>query len=150
MFRPDVLGNTGGVDDPRAPHPHVADDGSDAADELPMGTVTVLLADVEGSTRLWESQSDAMAAALARLDGIVDEAVATHSGVRPVEQGEGDSFVIAFARASDAVACALDLQRRPLAPIRLRIGVHTGEVQLRDQGNYIGPAINRTARLRDL
>ena len=37
-----------------------------------------------------------------------------------------------------------------LAPIRLRIGVHTGEVQLRDEGNYAGPTINRTARLRDL
>ena len=42
------------------------------------------------------------------------------------------------------------LQRAPLAPIRLRIGVHTGEIQLRDEGNYIGPTINRTARLRDL
>ena len=70
--------------------------------------------------------------------------------MRPVEQGEGDSFVVAFARASDAVACALELQRAPLAPIRLRIGVHTGEVQLRDEGNYIGPTVNRTARLRDL
>jgi hypothetical protein len=58
--------------------------------------------------------------------------------------------VLAFTRASDAVACALDLQRAPLAPIRLRIGVHTGDVQLRDEGNYIGPTINRTARLRDL
>ena len=56
----------------------------------------------------------------------------------------------AFARASDAVACALVLQRAPLAPIRLRIGVHTGEIQLRDEGNYAGPTINRTARLRDL
>ena len=58
--------------------------------------------------------------------------------------------MVAFARASDAVACALELQRAPLAPIRLRIGVHTGEVRLRDEGNYIGPTINRTARLRDL
>ena len=48
------------------------------------------------------------------------------------------------------MACALALQRAPLAPIRLRIGVHTGDVQLRDEGNYIGPTINRTARLRDL
>ena len=70
--------------------------------------------------------------------------------MRPVEQGEGDSFVVAFSRASDAVACALQVQRTPLAPIRLRIGGHTGEVQLRDEGNYIGPTINRTARLRDL
>ena len=67
-----------------------------------------------------------------------------------MEQGEGDSFVLAFARASDAVACALALQRAPLAPIRLRIGINTGEIQLRDEGNYIGPTINRTARLRDL
>jgi predicted ATPase/DNA-binding CsgD family transcriptional regulator len=48
------------------------------------------------------------------------------------------------------VACALEVQRSPLGPIRLRIGVHTGEVQLRDETNYIGPTINRTARLRDL
>jgi len=117
---------------------------------LPTGTVTLLLADVEGSTRLWETQPDQMAEAIARLDHALTDLVATHDGVRPVEQGEGDSFVVAFARASDAVACALELQRAPLAPIRLRIGVHTGQIQLRDQGNYAGPTINRTARLRDL
>ena len=118
--------------------------------ELPTGTVTLLLADVEGSTRLWETEPQQMTAALARLDASVTDLVAAHCGVRPVEQGEGDSFVLAFARASDAVACALELQRAPLAPIRLRIGVHTGQVQLRDEGNYAGPTINRTARLRDL
>jgi predicted ATPase/class 3 adenylate cyclase/DNA-binding CsgD family transcriptional regulator len=117
---------------------------------LPTGTVTLLLADVEGSTRLWETQPAAMTAAIARLNQTVTDILATHDGVRPVEQGEGDSFVAAFARASDAVAAALELQRAPLAPIRLRIGVHTGEIQLRDEGNYIGPTINRTARLRDL
>jgi predicted ATPase/class 3 adenylate cyclase/DNA-binding CsgD family transcriptional regulator len=119
-------------------------------DRLPAGMATLLLADVEGSTRLWESQSDEMSAAVARLDKVLAEVVTNHQGVRPVEQGEGDSFVLAFARASDAVACALALQLAPLAPLRLRIGVHTGEVQLRDEGNYMGPTINRTARLRDL
>lgn len=118
--------------------------------ELPTGTVTLLLADVEGSTRLWETQSEEMTAAVARLDRTLTDLLIAHHGVRPVEQGEGDSFVVAFARASDAVRCALDLQRAPLAPIRLRIGLHTGEVQLRDEGNYIGPTINKTARLRDL
>jgi predicted ATPase/class 3 adenylate cyclase/DNA-binding CsgD family transcriptional regulator len=118
--------------------------------ELPTGTVTLLLADVEGSTRLWETQPEQMKSAVARLDQTLSDAVATHHGVRPVEQGEGDSFVIAFARAADAVACALELQRAPLAPIKLRVGVHTGDVHLRDEGNYIGPTINRTARLRDL
>src|SRR6476659_766988 len=121
-----------------------------AVGELPTGTVTLLLADVEGSTRLWETQPDEMAVALGRLNDAVTALVSTHDGVRPVEQGEGDRFVVAFARASDAVACALELQRAPLAPIRLRIGVHTGQIQLRDDGNYAGPTINRTARLRDL
>ena len=117
---------------------------------LPTGTVTLLLADVEGSTRLWETQPEQMTAALARLNQTVSGLIAAHDGVRPVEQGEGDSFVAAFARASDALAAALEMQRAPLAPIRLRIGVHTGEIQLRDEGNYAGPTINRTARLRDL
>src|SRR6476469_1326228 len=121
-----------------------------AVSGLPTGTVTLLLADVEGSTRLWETQPDDMTAAIARLDDTLSGLVAAHDGVRPVEQGEGDSFVLAFARASDAVAGALALQRAPLAPIRLRIGINTGEIQLRDEGNYIGPTINRTARLRDL
>ncbi len=117
---------------------------------VPTGTVTLLLADVEGSTRLWENQPAEMTAAFAILDRTLAELVGAHGGVRPIEQGEGDSFVIAFGRASDAVACALALQRAPLAPIRLRIGLHTGEVQLRDESNYIGPTINRTARIRDL
>src|SRR6202012_2119997 len=98
----------------------------------------------------WETQPDEMTAAIARLNSVVSDVIAAHDGVRPVEQGEGDSFVAAFARASDAVASALELQRAPLAPIRLRIGVHTGEVQLRDEGNYSGTTINRPARLRDL
>ena len=122
----------------------------DVSGLLPTGTVTLLLADVEGSTRLWETQPEEMTAAIARLNQTVSEIIAAHAGVRPVEQGEGDSFVAAFARASDAVAAALAMQRAPLAPIRLRIGVHTGEIQLRDEGNYAGPTINRTARLRDL
>ena len=122
----------------------------DVSGLLPTGTVTLLLADVEGSTRLWETQPKEMTAALARLNQTVSAIIASRDGVRPVEQGEGDSFVAAFARASDAVAAALEMQRAPLAPIRLRIGLHTGEIQLRDEGNYAGPTINRTARLRDL
>jgi class 3 adenylate cyclase len=136
--------------DPRADAPLVDWSGLGVSGLLPTGTVTLVLADVEGSTRLWETQPGEMTAALARLNQAVSDIVATHDGVRPVEQGEGDSFVAAFARASDAVAAALALQRAPLAPIRLRIGVHSGEIQLRDEGNYAGPTINRTARLRDL
>lgn len=117
---------------------------------LPTGTVTLLLADVEGSTRLWETQPERMTAALAQLNQTVNRSIAAHDGVRPLEQGEGDSFVAGFTRASDATACALELQRADLGPIRLRIGIHTGEIQLRDESNYAGPTINRTARIRDL
>ena len=136
--------------DPHADTPLMDWSQLDVSGLLPTGTVTLLLADVEGSTRLWESQPKEMTAALARLNSIASDVIAAHDGVRPVEQGEGDSFVAAFARASDALAAALEMQRAPLAPIRLRIGVHTGEIQLRDEGNYAGPTINRTARLRDL
>jgi predicted ATPase/class 3 adenylate cyclase/DNA-binding CsgD family transcriptional regulator len=134
---------------PRADTPPVNE--SDlGVSELPTGTVTLLLADIEGSTQLWEAQPQEMQKAVARLDRALAQIVAAHGGVRPVEQGEGDSLVVAFNRGSDAVACALDLQMAPLAPIRLRIGLHTGEVQLRDENNYIGTTINRTARIRDL
>jgi class 3 adenylate cyclase len=136
--------------DPRADAPLVDWSDLGVSGLLPTGTVTLLLADVEGSTRLWETQPEQLTAAFTRLDHALTDLVAAYGGLRPVEQGEGDSFVIAFARASDAVACALELQRAPLAPISLRIGVHTGEVQLRDEGNYIGPTINRAARIRDL
>src|SRR6201993_4222897 len=136
--------------DPRADTPLVDWSDLGVSGLLPTGTVTLLLADVEDSTRLWETQPEEMTAAFARLDHALSDLLAAHGGVRPVEQGEGDSFVIAFSRASDAVACALALQRAPLAPLRLRIGMHTGDVQLRDENNYIGPAINRTARLREL
>ena len=136
--------------DPRADAPLVNWSDLGVSGFLPTGTVTLLLADVEGSTRLWETQPEVMTAAIARLTQVVSDVIAAHDGARPVEQGEGDSFVAAFARASDAVACALELQLAHLAPIRLRMGVHTGEIQLRGEDNYAGPTINRTARLRDL
>ena len=117
---------------------------------LPTGTVTLLLADIEGSTRLWDTDPDRMAPALVTMDRVVDELAYLNNGVCPVQQGEGDSFVIAFARADDAVACALDLQLAALSPIRLRIGIHTGAAELRDEGNYMGPLMNRAARVRDL
>jgi class 3 adenylate cyclase len=117
---------------------------------VPLGTVTLLLADIEGSTRLWEERPSEMPDALARLDEIVNGAVSRFDGVRPIEMGEGDSFVAAFALASDAVGCALALQQATLGGVlRLRIGVHTGEVQQREPGVYMGSTINRTARIRD-
>jgi predicted ATPase/class 3 adenylate cyclase/DNA-binding CsgD family transcriptional regulator/tetratricopeptide (TPR) repeat protein len=124
---------------------------------LPTGTVTFVLADIEGSVRLWEADRAAMTFAVRRLDGIVDEEVGRHRGVRPVEQGEGDSFVAAFAQATDAMEGTLAIQRAVAEEpwpggieLRIRIAVHTGEAQLRDEANYVGNAINRAGRLRSL
>ncbi|TIN49186.1 MAG: adenylate/guanylate cyclase domain-containing protein, partial [Mesorhizobium sp.] len=78
---------------------------------LPSGVVTFLLSDVEGSTRLWEGDEGTMGAAIARHYELLDAAITLHGGVRPVEQGEGDSVVGAFARPSDALAAALHAQR---------------------------------------
>jgi class 3 adenylate cyclase len=122
---------------------------------LPVGTVTFFLSDIEGSTRLWEADAEAMAAAVAVHYELLGEAVAAHGGVRPVEQGEGDSIVAAFSRASDAVAAALDVQRALCgcdwpggAVLAVRIALHTAEAQLRDEGNYFGVGLSRCARLR--
>ncbi len=128
--------------------------GDQATFRLPVGTVTFMLTEVEGWTRLWESAPEAMSAAVARHDELLDEVIALYGGVRPLGQGEGDSAVVAFIRASDAVAAALDVQRAfdcegwpEGASLRLRIALHTAEAQLRDGGNYVGQAVNRCSRL---
>lgn len=66
----------------------------------PTGTVTLLLADVEESTHLWQMCPEDMATAIAHLDHTVSEAITNHGGVQPVKRYEGDSFVAAFTRAS--------------------------------------------------
>lgn len=124
---------------------------------VPTGTVTLVLADIEASVRLWESAPEAMAHATTSFDDLVSRLVGAHHGVRPAEQGEGDSFVAAFAVAHDAVAFVIALQRTLEAetwaaslPLRVRAAVHTGTVQLRDDDNYMGPTVNRCARIRAL
>ncbi len=123
------------------------DVGDWASGVLPVGTVTFLLTDVEGSTRLWEANQDETAAAIARHYEILDAAVGAAGGVRPVEQGEGDSIVAAFATAKDALRAALDAQRElgELDGLPVRMAIHTGEAQLRDEGNYVGRTIIRCA-----
>src|SRR5712671_2497118 len=89
----------------------VNDDRVGAEVLVPTGTVTFLLSDVEGSTPMWEADRDAAASAIARHYELLDAAIVLHGGVRPLEQGEGDSVVAVFTRASDALATALDMQR---------------------------------------
>src|SRR5262245_46672812 len=117
--------------------------------DLPTGTVTFLLTDVEGSTRLWDQHPATMRAALVQHDAIVERLTEQHRGqvVRP--RGEGDSRFCVFARASDAGAAAIAIQRALHAepwptptPIRVRMALHTGESDLR-AGDYYGTAVNR-------
>ena len=76
---------------------------------LPTGTVTFLFTDLEGSTRLWEEQSDAMRGALARHDEILQAAVAEHDGY--VVKQRGDGVHAAFATAAAAIDAATAMQR---------------------------------------
>jgi class 3 adenylate cyclase len=125
--------------------------GRDEPLRLPTGTVTFLLTDVEGSTRTWEAAPERMGPAIARHYEILDAAITAHAGVRAIEQGEGDSAVAAFAKASDAAAAAVEAQQVLTLELRevfrVRMALHTAEAQL-DGSYYRGEALNRTARIR--
>jgi len=127
-----------------------------APGELPTGVVTFLLTDVEGSSELWEANADGMADALELHDRVIAETVQAYRGRLLKAKGEGDATVTAFRRASDAVACAAELQRALLVTswpggldLRVRVALHTGEAHER-AGDYFGPALNRAARLKGL
>jgi predicted ATPase/class 3 adenylate cyclase len=119
--------------------------------EWPSGTVTFLFTDLQGSTRLWEANPEAMKNALARHDEILRDAVAVHEGY--VVKSTGDGLHAVFARAHDAVDAAVVMQRglaaegfREIGQLRVRMGVHTCEAEFRD-GDYYGSGVNRAARL---
>src|SRR5256886_13905966 len=118
---------------------------------LPSGTVTFLFTDIEGSTRLWATQHDAMRASLARHDAILRQSIEAHGG--HVFKTVGDAFCAAFATATGAVEAAQAAQRAlraehwpEQAAIRARMAVHTGAAEIRD-GDYFGPPLNHVARL---
>ncbi len=79
-------------------------------------TLTFVLTDVEGSTRLWEAHGEAMGSALAAHDRLVSRAVADHGGRLIKVKGEGDSSFSVFTSPAQAVAAALELQRALAAP----------------------------------
>ena len=111
---------------------------------LPTGTVTFLFTDIEGSTRLLHELGDAYVEALAEHRRVLREAFGRHEGVEVDTQG--DAFFVVFARASDAVAAANAAQSALAAPIRVRMGLHTGEPLITDEG-YAGIDVHRAARI---
>jgi class 3 adenylate cyclase len=115
--------------------------------------VTFLFTDIEGSSQRWEADASATETLVAAHDKQVRAVVADHDGY--VFATMGDGFAVAFQRVSDAVAAAVELQSsltggdRVLDQLRVRMGLHTGDVVERD-GDYFGPAVNRAARIMGL
>ncbi len=113
--------------------------------DLPTGVVTLLFTDVEGSTRLLHSLGDEYGEALQEHRRRLRVAFAEHEGVEVDTQG--DAFFVAFAGASNAVAAAADCQRALAdGPIRVRMGLHTGEPRLAEEG-YVGLDVHKGARI---
>jgi predicted ATPase len=113
--------------------------------------VTFLFTDIEGSTRLWQEDEALMRHAVARHDRLLRAVVADQGGV--VFSTMGDGLAAAFPTASAALSCAVQAQRligqetwEMVRPLRVRMGLHTGEAELRD-GDYFGTAVNRAGRL---
>ncbi len=139
-------------------HPGLSNSGVEqpVGSDLPTGTVTFLLSDVEGSTRLWESEAEEAPVSIARRLRVARRG---NCPARRVPAGRTrrrrQRGRLRVRCASDAVAAALDVQRafanEPWpgeSPLRIRVALHTGEAQLRDAGNYFGPTVIRCARLR--
>jgi class 3 adenylate cyclase len=112
---------------------------------LPHGTVTFLFTDIEGSTRLLQERGDEYAEMLAGHHHALRGEFARLGGVEVATQG--DAFFVAFAKASDALAAAA-AARDALGdgPIRVRMGLHTGEPTVTDE-DYVGIDVHRAARI---
>jgi predicted ATPase/class 3 adenylate cyclase/Tfp pilus assembly protein PilF len=112
---------------------------------------TFLFTDIEGSTRLWERQPRAMAAALAQHDALLRAAIQAADGA--VFKTAGDAFYAVFPSPAAAIAAAIAAQRaltdagpEMAALLRVRMAIHAGEAEARD-GDFFGPPLNRVARL---
>ncbi|MGZ6961079.1 MAG: adenylate/guanylate cyclase domain-containing protein, partial [Ilumatobacteraceae bacterium] len=112
---------------------------------------TFLFTDIEGSTRLWEAYPAEMSSALRHHDEVVRAAIESNAGL--VFKTVGDAFCAAFASPSSAIAAAFSAQHALLhaqwpvdSTIRVRMAIHTGECERRDN-DFFGPTVNRVARL---
>jgi predicted ATPase/class 3 adenylate cyclase/DNA-binding CsgD family transcriptional regulator/tetratricopeptide (TPR) repeat protein len=121
---------------------------------VPVGVMTLLFTDIEDSVRLWEADRDAMAAASARHDRIVREQIEGLGG--HVFKTVGEAHRAVFADPVAALSSAVAIQRAigtgpwpSSLPIRVCMALHSGACAERD-GDYVGPVVNRTARLLDI
>jgi predicted ATPase/class 3 adenylate cyclase/Tfp pilus assembly protein PilF len=118
----------------------------------PTGTVTFLFTDVEGSTKRWEAHPQAMQAAFARQEAILRYAIGANGGF--AYKLIGDAFQAAFPTAGQALQAVIDAQHTlssekwpaEIGDVRVRMALHTGVTEERGD-DYVGPALNRVARL---
>jgi predicted ATPase/class 3 adenylate cyclase len=108
----------------------------------PVGVVTFLFTDVEGSTRRWEADAEVMRVALAAHDEVLRAAIEGHGGW--LFKHTGDGVCAAFASPRSAVDAAVAAQRELELPVRM--GIATGEAELRE-ADYFGAVLNRAARV---
>jgi len=119
--------------------------------DLPTGTITLFFTDMEGSTRLLQRLGEQYAAVLADCRQLLRQMFVQYNGHEVDTQG--DAFFVAFARATDAISAAIDIQRALAnhvwpdgSSVRVRIGLHTGEPMLTADG-YIGMDVHHAARI---
>jgi adenylate cyclase len=120
--------------------------GAAIAGSSPSGTVTLLFSDVENSTELSDSLGDKAWAQLIgdHLDSL-GTSVQAHRGT--LVKTLGDGAMAAFASVTDALECALDLQRQASElSFKVRIGLHTGDA-IHADGDYVGVTVNKAARI---
>ena len=115
--------------------------------ELPRGTLTFVFTDIEGSTRLLHELGEGYPEVLAAHNRVLRDAFSRHDGVEV--RMEGDSFFVVFVQANQAVAAASEAQDALAnGPLRVRIGMHTGEAVVAEQ-DYVGLDVHRAARIAD-
>src|SRR6201984_2279677 len=109
---------------------------------VPSGVVTFLFTDIEGSTRRWEADANAMRKALTAHDEVLRNAIEAHGGL--MFKHTGDGVCAAFSSPRSAVDAAVAAQRELQLPVRM--GLATGEAEL-CEGDYFGAVLNRAARV---
>lgn len=135
------------------PHTSMASPAGAPDSALPVGLVTFLATDIEGSTQRWEQAPHAMQRALARHHAITRQLAARYRG--QVLHVAGDSFICVYVEAAEALQCALAIQQallaepwpEPVAPLRVRMALHSGIATSGPDGYVAEPILNRLSRV---
>ncbi|MCY3739551.1 MAG: tetratricopeptide repeat protein [Candidatus Poribacteria bacterium] len=134
---------------------HISLSTHDPQPHLSISTLTLMFTDIEGSTRLWEAHGNEVMAEVIRTHNTILRAANSAWGGTEI-LSEGDAFFFVFPTASAAVMCALEIQlvlnayqwHENIEALRVRIGIHTGDMILLDD-EYHGMPANLAKRITD-